>query len=801
MPFRGERSAPIFDHNQPSMLRRYFVQLDRLFVRCAIASSIEKKEYATSFLKGDIAECWEALPEFADPTKTYAQFTYRLVLDLYNQITDRYTVHNLESLISDRIQSSIRSLEELSEFHLRFNAISKFLLEQDLLSSREQSQLYLRAFDAMCQSQIDFRLQIKYPHRSPSLPHTIDAIFEAAQWILRIPTTQSSSAMPPMHSPIISITERTLFDPIAIQTTPERPLAPPASNSGYIKSDELTATLLRSISATIIDSLSTQTFQEPSIARSEPLTSPVAPKSTFSTQRTYPDVSASLPAASPSFSSASTSFSIDLTACTTPKLQDKVQTRIDAIEDELRVLRAQSNDLTDPTRSTTRSDAISTPSTHLYDSTTDPTTQNALIRSTMRSRVIPSPSTQLWHTTTTQTDLTRSAMRHDAISSPWMRSSDSTTDPTTQTAQIRSTKPFDVISNPSTQFYDSTTDLTDLTRSAMRHDAISSPSMRSSDSTTDPTTQTAPIRSTKPLDVISSISTQLYDSRTDPTDLTRSAMRHHVVSSLSTRLCYNMADPTAPTNISDQIHVSSIIDRVSSTADPRTFAHRCRPVQATPRRFRSRCTHAQSIPATQTAIESPLSIREPLTTSRLQILTSPPSDASIAASRTLNSLVPVVPVAQSPSHTPLLPQTHSLTLATVETSNSSPLTAPIVATARQPHRTSSAFAAIASSTSQVPQLALAPLVEPSSFAIATPVAPIVAPCPIVTLETSPIVSLVLSSPIEPSPKITPALAVPAVTSYILVALAHVLAHLSLRPPLYIRNHARLKYMHLNIVPQ
>jgi len=113
MPFHGEHSAPIFDHNQPSTLRQYLVQLDRLFARCVITSSLEKKEYATSFLKGDIAECWEALPEFIDPTKTYAQFTYRL-LDLYNQITDCYTVHDLESLVSDRIPNSIQSLEEIS---------------------------------------------------------------------------------------------------------------------------------------------------------------------------------------------------------------------------------------------------------------------------------------------------------------------------------------------------------------------------------------------------------------------------------------------------------------------------------------------------------------------------------------------------------------------------------------------------------------------------------------------------------------------------------------------------------------
>jgi len=84
MPVHGERSAPTFDHDQPSTLCQYLAQLDQLFVRCTITSSPEKKEFATSFLKADIADCWEALPEFIDTTKTYAQFSYRL-LELYNQ--------------------------------------------------------------------------------------------------------------------------------------------------------------------------------------------------------------------------------------------------------------------------------------------------------------------------------------------------------------------------------------------------------------------------------------------------------------------------------------------------------------------------------------------------------------------------------------------------------------------------------------------------------------------------------------------------------------------------------------------
>src|SRR6266511_899283 len=180
MPVRGERRAPIFDHEQPSMLRQYFAQLDRLFTRCAITSDLEKKDFATSFLEADIADCWEALPEFIDTTKTYAQFMYRL-FDLYNQITDRYSLHDLARLIADQNSGGIQSLQELSTFHLRYNMISLYLIDQGILSSRKQSQQYLRVFDAIRQSQIDLCLQIKYPQ------HSINTIFEAAQWILAAP--------------------------------------------------------------------------------------------------------------------------------------------------------------------------------------------------------------------------------------------------------------------------------------------------------------------------------------------------------------------------------------------------------------------------------------------------------------------------------------------------------------------------------------------------------------------------------------------------------------------------------------
>ena len=117
MPFHGECTAPIFNHDQPSTLQQYFAQLDRLFIRSAIASDLEKKDFATSFLKNDIAECWEALPEFSDSAKTYPQFSYRL-LELYNQTIDRYTIDDLARLVSDHVQTDIRSLQDLGTFHL-----------------------------------------------------------------------------------------------------------------------------------------------------------------------------------------------------------------------------------------------------------------------------------------------------------------------------------------------------------------------------------------------------------------------------------------------------------------------------------------------------------------------------------------------------------------------------------------------------------------------------------------------------------------------------------------------------------
>ncbi len=153
MPVRGERSAPIFDPSQPSSLRQYFAHLEKLFTRCAITNELEKKEYTSSYPSWNVASSWETLPEYTDASKSYTNLKDRL-LDLYNQSTMRYTYSDLERLVSEQSRLHLRSLQDLSEFHLHFNTLSTHLLEIGILSKREESLMYLQAFDVSLQSQI-----------------------------------------------------------------------------------------------------------------------------------------------------------------------------------------------------------------------------------------------------------------------------------------------------------------------------------------------------------------------------------------------------------------------------------------------------------------------------------------------------------------------------------------------------------------------------------------------------------------------------------------------------------------------
>jgi hypothetical protein len=237
MPLRGERIAPKFDNAEPNDLIRFFKQLEILFARCKIALDNEKKEYTTSYVSAEVADSWEAIPEFADANATFANFRDRL-FEIYNQVSSRYILSDLDRLIGERQRLGMRSLQDLSEFHLRFNAMASYLETNHLISTREQSQSYLRVFDDTLQSRILMRLQIQFPNQHPSLPYAINKIYDAAKWVLQgVPGSFGA----PLTAPL----------PLSLPV----PLAPTiAPDAGYIKTEQL-GSFLTEFTKTIVETL------------------------------------------------------------------------------------------------------------------------------------------------------------------------------------------------------------------------------------------------------------------------------------------------------------------------------------------------------------------------------------------------------------------------------------------------------------------------------------------------------------------------------------------------------------------
>jgi hypothetical protein len=104
----------------------------------------------------------------------------------------KYNVSDLDMLIGERQRLGIRSLNELSEYHLRFQAVTSYLLEKKLIGEVEQFNAFVRSFSPAFWKDISRRLQVKYPDHYPDLPYKISEVYEAARFVLHtrvVPTT------------------------------------------------------------------------------------------------------------------------------------------------------------------------------------------------------------------------------------------------------------------------------------------------------------------------------------------------------------------------------------------------------------------------------------------------------------------------------------------------------------------------------------------------------------------------------------------------------------------------------------
>jgi len=160
MPVFGERAAPVFNSSRPNELGRYFNQLKALFTRCGVTVDANKKKYAVVYVDIDTADTWVYIPEYIDVNKTYLNLK-NVLSNLYWQTTLKYIITDLDRLIGEQQRIGVRTLQELTNFHLKFNAVLTYLTDADLLSKREQLQSYLRVFDPVLLNSIP-RITLHY---------------------------------------------------------------------------------------------------------------------------------------------------------------------------------------------------------------------------------------------------------------------------------------------------------------------------------------------------------------------------------------------------------------------------------------------------------------------------------------------------------------------------------------------------------------------------------------------------------------------------------------------------------------
>ena len=198
MPMRNECTAPTFNTSNPRELPRFFEDLETLMARAAITSEIEKKKHAVKYVDLKTEQIWKTFPEYISPTHTYAEFK-SAILEEYPGATDDlgYSIKDIDFLISKAQHKGLATMQDLSDFHLQFMAITHWLISKKYLADLEQRRAYVRAFQPHSLKAIMNRLAITKPDHHPCIPYSIKDVYEAARFILQ---GSAAQAVPPALS-------------------------------------------------------------------------------------------------------------------------------------------------------------------------------------------------------------------------------------------------------------------------------------------------------------------------------------------------------------------------------------------------------------------------------------------------------------------------------------------------------------------------------------------------------------------------------------------------------------------------
>jgi hypothetical protein len=186
IPGQGERGAPTVDITKPRQLVRFFKELEPLFVRASINNEQEKKDLVLKYVDLELEEVWQRYPEYKDHNTTYAGFKAAILAHYPDATGDyMYSLADLDTLIGERYRIGIRTLDDLTDYHNRFEAVTSWLREKDHIGKKEEERAYVGAFQPHFWDLIENCLSIKHMNQHPNVPYPMADVYEAARSILQ----------------------------------------------------------------------------------------------------------------------------------------------------------------------------------------------------------------------------------------------------------------------------------------------------------------------------------------------------------------------------------------------------------------------------------------------------------------------------------------------------------------------------------------------------------------------------------------------------------------------------------------
>jgi len=127
----------------------------------------------------------------------------------------RYSLHDLNLLISEHQHLGIASTKDLSNYHLHFMAITSWLIKKQQLSDLKQRRAYIQVFRPQLLSAIISWLRLNNLDHHPNIPYQVPDVYAAARYILQGNTmlgyTSTATSIPSPSKDILTVEDLAPF--------------------------------------------------------------------------------------------------------------------------------------------------------------------------------------------------------------------------------------------------------------------------------------------------------------------------------------------------------------------------------------------------------------------------------------------------------------------------------------------------------------------------------------------------------------------------------------------------------------